>query len=202
MACSMGVTMTTPIGWPRGPGEQSDAELLQGSVADPELFGSFYDRHVSALLSFFYRRTASAQLAADLTAETFAEAFLSRGRYRNTGAPARAWLLGIARHELSRSIRRQQAESRARRRLGMTRTVVEDTDLERIEELADFRPLRTAIQDAVKRLPPALSCAVILRVANDLPYPEVARQLGCSEKAARVRVSRALTRLEEFLGDL
>jgi len=194
--------MTTPVGGPGGPGEKSDAELLQGSVEDPELFGIFYDRHVSALLSFFYRRTASGQLAADLTAETFAEAFLSRGRDRNTGAPARAWLLGIARHELSRSIRRQQADSRARKRLGVARTLVEDPDLERIEELADIRPLRSAIQEAVRRLPPTLSSAVILRVANDLPYPEVARRLGCSENAARVRVSRALARLEEFLGEL
>src|SRR5215472_4243375 len=102
MACNKGVTMTMRAGSQRGPEERSDAELLQGSADDPELFGIFYDRHVSALLSFFYRRTASAQLAADLTAETFANAFLSRARYRNTGAPARAWLLGIARHELSR----------------------------------------------------------------------------------------------------
>jgi RNA polymerase sigma factor (sigma-70 family) len=194
--------MTMRAASPCGPDDRSDAELLQGSVADPELFGIFYDRHVSALLSFFYRRTASAQLAADLTAETFANAFLSRARYRNTGAPARAWLLGIARHELSRSVRRQQAESRARKRLGVPRTAVEDADLERIEQLADFRPVRAAVQEALSRLPPALSSAAILRVANDLPYPEVARRLGCSEKAARVRVSRGLMRLEEFLGEL
>jgi RNA polymerase sigma factor (sigma-70 family) len=200
MACNKKVTMTPRIGWP--PEGKSDAELLRGSVEDPELFGIFYDRHVSALLSFFYRRTASAQPAADLTAETFAEAFLSRGRYRDTGAPARAWLLGIARHELSRSIRRQQAESRARKRLGIARTVVEDPDLERIEELDDFKPLRSAVQEAVRRLPPALSSAVVLRVADDLPYPEVARRLGCSEKAARARVSRALARLEGFLGEI
>jgi len=194
--------MTMRAGSQRGPEERSDAELLQGSADDPELFGIFYDRHVSALLSFFYRRTASAQLAADLTSETFANAFLSRARYRNTGAPARAWLLGIARHELSRSVRRQQAESRARKRLGVTRTVVEDADLDRIEELADFRPVRAAVQEALSRLPPALSSAVVLRVANDLPYPDVARRLGCSEKAARVRVSRALMRLEKLLEGL
>jgi len=194
--------MTMRAGSQRGPEERSDAELLQGSADDPELFGIFYDRHVSALLSFFYRRTASAQLAADLTSETFANAFLSRARYRNTSAPARAWLLGIARHELSRSVRRQQAESRARKRLGVTRTVVEDADLDRIEELADFRPVRAAVQEALSRLPPALSSAVVLRVANDLPYPDVARRLGCSEKAARVRVSRALMRLEKLLEGL
>jgi RNA polymerase sigma factor (sigma-70 family) len=187
--------------WPPRLEDKSDAELLQGSVEDPEMFGIFYDRHAPALLSFFYKRTASAQLAADLTAETFAQAFLARSRYRDTSAPARAWLFAIARHELSRSARRQRAENRARRRLGVIQTVVYDSDLERIEELADFRPLRNAIHFALKELPPTLSEAVILRVANDLPYPEVARRLGCTEKAARVRVSRALARLGEFLGE-
>jgi DNA-directed RNA polymerase specialized sigma24 family protein len=36
-------------------------------------------------------------------------------------------------------------------------------------------------------------------VVDELPYDEVARRLGCSEGAARVRVSRALTRLAETL---
>jgi DNA-directed RNA polymerase specialized sigma24 family protein len=39
----------------------------------------------------------------------------------------------------------------------------------------------------------------VLRVGHDLPYAEVARRLGCSEGAARVRVTRALTRLADLL---
>jgi DNA-directed RNA polymerase specialized sigma24 family protein len=33
----------------------------------------------------------------------------------------------------------------------------------------------------------------------DLPYREVAKRLGCSEGAARVRVARGLARLAEIL---
>ena len=40
------------------------------------------------------------------------------------------------------------------------------------------------------------------RITNGLPYTEVASQLGCSEGAARVRVSRGLSTLAHQLGDL
>jgi RNA polymerase sigma-70 factor, ECF subfamily len=66
----------------------SDGDLLRRSTRDPEAFGAFYDRHAVTVLVYFQRRTACAESAADLTAETFATAFRSRRRYRDTGAPA------------------------------------------------------------------------------------------------------------------
>jgi len=179
--------------------DRSDGQLLVIAQTDPEAFGVFYDRHVKLLLGFFYRRTASAELAADLTAETFAAAWQARGRYRDTGAPAVAWLLGIARRELAHTFRRGRAADRARRRLGLPRMEVDDQSLERIEELADFAPMRAAIRDAMHGLSPKLAAAVQLRVAQELPYAEVARRLGCTEQAARARTARALTQLASAL---
>src|SRR4051812_8920625 len=116
--------------------DPTDAELLAASARDPEAFGRFYDRYALVLLGWFARRTADPQTAADLTAETFAEAFDSRRRYRDTGAPAFAWLLGIARHELGDALRRGRIDDRARRRLGLERVELDDASLRRIEELA------------------------------------------------------------------
>jgi RNA polymerase sigma-70 factor (ECF subfamily) len=65
--------------------ERSDAELLRASAAEPEAFGVFYDRHAAAVLAFLARRTGCPQLAADLTAETFAAAFVSRRRFWDDG---------------------------------------------------------------------------------------------------------------------
>jgi RNA polymerase sigma-70 factor, ECF subfamily len=174
-----------------------DAELLKGGT--PDDFGTFYDRHARALLGFLYRKTADPETAADLTAETFAQAFLYRGRYRETGSGARAWLLGIASHQLSRSLRRHRVEDRARRRLGMERVLVDEISYERIEELADFAPMRDAIRQALDSVSPKLAQAVLLRVGLDLSYPEVARRLQCSESAARVRVARGLAKLTDRL---
>ena len=67
------------------PESRSDEQLLTASATDPEAFVALYDRHAKRILAFFVRQTFEAQVAADLTAETFAQAFASRGRFRNPG---------------------------------------------------------------------------------------------------------------------
>ena len=178
---------------------RSDAELLAAARDDPEAFGIFYDRHVRALLAYFYRRTACAETAADLAAETFAAAFAARRRYGERGAPARAWLFKIGRRQLGRALRRGRVDQRARRRLGLERVPLDEESIERIEALADLEPVRAAVREAMGSLSPNLAAAVALRVGDDLPYVEVARRLGCSEGAARTRVARGLSKLADRL---
>jgi RNA polymerase sigma-70 factor (ECF subfamily) len=177
----------------------SDAALLRAAAENPEAFGEFYDRHARAVLGFLFRRTDSPDTAADLCAETFAAAFVQRRRFRDTGAPARAWLYAIARNLLSHYVRRQRVSDRYRRRIGAPVLSMDDEQLERVEELADVAQYRLALREAIQELPEKLADAVVLRIGHDLPYVDVAARLGCSEGAARVRVSRGLTRLVDRL---
>lgn len=186
---------------PKGASALSDADLLRSSSKDSEAFGLLYDRHAEAVLRFLVRRTGSGELAAELTAETFARAYIYRRRFRDRGASARAWILGIARNVLSHTLRRQAASTRALRRLGISRLQIDDPSLERIEELFDSAPLRASLREAMAELSPAVSEALMLRVGQDLPYAEVAERLGCTVGAARVRVARGLNELAEKLGE-
>ena len=91
----------------------------------------FYDRHVRTLLGYFARRTGDPEVAADLTAETFASAIVARRRFRRGGPPAVAWLFTIAQRRLVDYQRRGRVEERMRRSLAMERRPVsaEDADL-------------------------------------------------------------------------
>jgi len=182
-------------------GQPSDAELLVGSRSEVDLFGELYDRNIDGMLGYFMRRTGCAQTAADLAAETFAQAFTSRHRFVDTGAPAQAWLFKIAARQLSRFRRTERVSERARRRLGVDPQTLTSDDIDRVEALIDFVPLQEALRAAVADLPSRQSEALTLRVARGLSYPEVAGLLGCSEGAARVRVSRGLARLTEVMGE-
>jgi RNA polymerase sigma-70 factor (ECF subfamily) len=156
-----------------------------------------FRRHSRVLFSYFYRRTGCAETAGDLTAETFAEAFVSRHRYKDTGAPFRAWLFSIARRKVSRMIRKGRVEAKARQRLGMERIAMDDASYERIEALDESRLLREELKNALALLSPKLQDAVRLRFYEELPYAEVATRLGCSEGTVRTRVARALTQLSQ-----
>jgi DNA-directed RNA polymerase specialized sigma24 family protein len=79
-----------------GADPRTDGELLVATATDPEAFLTFYRRHVRGLLAFFRRRGASAEVALDLTAETFAAALEASPRYELRPEPARPWLYGIA----------------------------------------------------------------------------------------------------------
>lgn len=171
-----------------------DAELLR-ATHDPDAFARFYDRHSADILRYFCRRTTSVEWAADLTAETFAEAFLSAPGYREDRGPAAGWLFGIARHVLASSLRRHRVETRARRRLGMEPIAVTDVALERVEQLVDLAAVRATLDAALAELSPRLRDAVQLRVGEGLPFDAVAQRLGCSVSAARVRVTRGMQQL-------
>ena len=118
----------------------TDEELL----ASHELgsFAVFYRAHVDSLLGFFCRRTRDPELAADLTAETFAAALAGRRRFRPEAGSATAWLYGIASKQLAYAQRRAAAERRARRRLGMERIELLDADIERINALGESTTAR------------------------------------------------------------
>jgi len=116
-----------------------------------------------------------------------------RRRFRGkTEGDAAAWLFGIARHVLSRYMRRGKAEQRALTRLGVQVPSLEHEDLIRIVELANLDELRGAIACELGALPEAHREALRLRVVEELPYDDVARQLAITEPAARARVSRGL----------
>ena len=121
--------------------ERSDTELL-ASRAEPVAFVELYRRHAEDLLRYFARRTLDPEAAAELTAETFAEAYASRGNYRDTGANGVAWLYGIAQHQLSRFFRTGRLSAMARGKIGINREELPPEDYERIEELVDLAPIR------------------------------------------------------------
>lgn len=173
---------------------RADAELL--ASADPEAFGIFYDRHIGVVLRYFFHRTACTHTAADLAAETFFEALRHRDRYDETRGQPRAWLFGIARNRFRRFARKGATDAAMLRRLAIP-AVWDEQDLRRVEDLVDSAELRAEVAASLALLTPTLRAAVELRVLEGLPYAEVAEQLGCTEGAARVRVSRALGMLAD-----
>jgi RNA polymerase sigma-70 factor (ECF subfamily) len=175
----------------------SDADLLRLTPQDAEAFGVFYDRFERDVLAFFWRATRRADLAADLAGEVFAAALASAMRFDPALGSARAWLFGIARHELADTWERGRVEDRARRRLGIEPTELSDAAIERIEQLGHDG--QGAVLRLLDELPEDQRLAVTGRVVEERDYAELARSLACSPSVARQRVSRGLRALRERL---
>jgi RNA polymerase sigma factor (sigma-70 family) len=184
-------------------GTERSADHLRRSADVPDAFGGFYDANFDGLLRYLTRRTGDAEAGLDLTAETFAQAFLSRQRFRGTtDAEAAGWLYRIAKRQVARYFKKGRAEREACGRLGLERPDLDRATTRQIEQFADLDELRATLRAEVSELSPAYREALRLRVVDELPYSEVARRLAISEAAARARVSRALRALVEPLQHL
>lgn len=175
---------------------RNDAELLKAAWQDPEAFREFYDRYAVWIRSWFLRHTGSEPGSLDLTAETFAQAWHASRRFRDeadgSGAP---WLFGIARNLLRQYHKHNRIESAARERMGLQATSAECEDYERVDERSEVTSLTPLLRHTVRALPAEQRRALELRIVHQLPYEAVAGRLGCSQNAARLRVSRALRAL-------
>ena len=169
---------------------KSDALLLRESQRDAGAFREVYDRYAGRIHAFHLNRTRDPEAALDLTAETFAQAWAARARFRDeAGGSAGPWLFAIARHLLLASVRARQRERSACDLLGLPTSSASEPDESWLE----------GIDDAIAELPPGQQEAIRLRVVDDLAYIAVGRSLGISERAARVRVYRGLTAIRHHL---
>jgi RNA polymerase sigma factor (sigma-70 family) len=180
---------------------RSDAALLDAARVDPGAFRELYERYAARVQAFHRVRTRDEEAAYDLTAETFAQAWLGRERFRDeAGGSAAPWLFAIARHLLLASVRRGRLERRARERLGLLErrdgvddpvAAPEETWVEGIDE--------AALAAAFEALPSGQREAIRLRVLDERDYADVADALDTTPQAARVRVHRGISALRAKL---
>ena len=170
--------------------------MLAAARSDASAFRELYERYADRVYGFHLRRSRDPHAAHDLTAETFAQVWLSRTRFRDeAGGSAGPWLFGIARHVLLVSVRRRELERSACQRLGMLDAVGREPVAEPCEDWLD------GLDEALTHLPEAQQDAIRLRVVEDLGYDEAAERLATTPQAVRARVSRGLSALRKHLFD-
>lgn len=169
----------------------SDEALVAASLRQPEAFGVFYRRHVGAVNGFLASRLGDQTTAADLTAEVFAAAVASRGRFDARRGSAETWIWQITRSKLVDQVRHQRVVDRHRRSLGMT--------IDASTDEYDLGGERTPALDALESLPAAQREAVLEHVLEGIPHAELAHRLGTDPATVRKRVSRGLGALRRSL---
>jgi RNA polymerase sigma-70 factor (ECF subfamily) len=170
------------------------AALTATRPARPQPFQEVVAENLDAVYRYLVYLTGDRVAAEDLAAETFEKAYRGWRKFDpGRGAP-RTWLCRIA-HSVA--VDWFRAEARRQRR--------EDNymrDVAMLEESVFADGLSPELHQALHRLTPAEREVVALRVLLELDGPSAARVLGISQTACSTRLSRALKRLEEEVGDV
>lgn len=176
--------------------DRTDAELLVAARTEAGPFRELYDRYARRVLAYHRRRCRDEAAAYDLTAETFAQAWLSRERFRDeAGGSAGPWIFAIARNVLLTSVRAGALEKRAREELALSAPVSYEG------APAPEPAWLDGLDEAFDELPEPQREAVRLRVVEEAGYDEVAAALNTTPAAARVRVHRGLNSMRRKLSD-
>lgn len=146
-------------------------------------FGELLERHEREIFAYALRLTGSRPDAEDLYQDTFLAAFRAWPPPQRDNE--RAWLYRIATNKHIDGARR------SRRLVSMAdlRLAAPERDGVTVMDLAN----------AVRLLPAGQRAAFVLHTVEGRPYREVAAALGCSEEAARARVSDAMKKVRTAL---
>lgn len=184
--------------------EPLSAAVLAGLPRhEPAALAAFHDAYFGRIWGYVKRMVHDEHLCEDLTQEILMNVHRALPGYD----PARAlspWVFTIATNKL-RDHWQSRRFQESRRQVSL-----DDEDAALLEPPAparapaaalERRELAQRVADAVARLPESLRVPFWLRWREELPFADVALQLGTSEVAARKRYSRALAELRALLAD-
>jgi RNA polymerase sigma-70 factor (ECF subfamily) len=183
------------------PDPRSDEELMTAYVAgDKAAFKLLFDRYAGLLYAMAKRRLNSDDDARDVVQQTLLQLHRARNDFR-PGARLRPWLFTIA-----MNLVREQYRKRKRRREQSLESGSAPPPEARANDGAeseDEHKARAArIRAALASLPPQQREVIELHWFEESPYEEIARIVGASVAAVRVRAHRGYERLREILPDL
>jgi RNA polymerase sigma factor (sigma-70 family) len=166
---------------------ETDADVIRDSIREPGRFGEIFDRYAGDILRYVSARLG-ADLAEDVTAETFLAAFRGRGAYDLSRTSARPWLYGIAVRQIGK---RRRAESRYRQALSRVPAEPAAADFgDRSADRATAQQLRPLLSGVLSGLAPQDRELLLLVAWAELTYEESARALGVSVSAVKSRLHR------------
>ncbi len=160
----------------------SNADILARACAgDMEAFAGLVQQYQSAIVSYLFRLTSDLEQARDLAQDTFIQAY--------KGLPAsgctisfRSWLYRIATNNALQYFRRQAKLAFVPLYDGRLAEATPDFVREGSEA--------AAVHEALMKLPERSRVCLVLHFVDGFKHREIAKVLGISEDAVRMRVAR------------
>jgi len=172
---------------------ESDEAALALSLTDPSQFSSVFEHRIDEIYRYLAQRVGP-DLADELAAETFVQAFVGRRGYQPTRGSVRAWLYGIATNLVRRRRRQEQ-----RRLIAYARLTVPDRTDAVHDAVLDRMDATATVNSALGRIDAEARDVVLLVAGAQLTYEETSAALGIPVGTVRSRYSRARTQLRKLI---
>jgi len=183
---------------------EEEQNVISNAGQDPEAFGQLYDTYYQPVFAFLYSRTGNADVAKDLTSETFFQALRSLHRYKPMkGASFKSWLFRIAVTQIGNYYRQ-----RAKYLEVTTEEVPEivgrdefrpDIAFKMGEDAQELKEQIALMRRMMKQLNQKQQTILTLRYFSHMTVPEVAATVGMKEGTIKSHIHRAIKKLHGLM---
>jgi len=182
-----------------------DAEeyLVKQAQKDPGAFGKLYDHYYPKIFGYVLRRTASLEIAQDITSETFFEALRKLWQFHWRSISFSSWLYRIATNEINqyfrKAERRKSFSLEELQEQGFEPVSPQDPVSELLEGQEELRQHQEflQIQEKIVQLPAKYQAVITLRFFEQKQIKEIAEILGKKEGTIKSLLHRAVEKLRE-----
>jgi RNA polymerase sigma-70 factor (ECF subfamily) len=169
----------------------SDEQLIRWVAdGDASCLGTLFERHHRGVYRYCLQMTRSGSISEDLVQDVFLKVLKRASTFRADGS-CKAWIFNIARNVTFDYLRKLDSNADT-----STEEANEDLiDHRSSEQVAAGRQNLQLVERALAEIPAAAREVIWLARFVFDDYDELARALGCTASAARVRVHRAMQAL-------
>ena len=180
-----------------------EKRLVRQARKSPDAFAKLYDQYYPKIFGYVLRRSASIEVAQDITSETFLKALGKLWQFQWRNVSFSSWLYKIATNEINQYFRKAEykksvsLEELQERGLELLSSHDLESELieaqEKLKQHQDF----LEVQGKIVQLPAKYQEVIALRFFEKKQIKEIAQILGKREGTIKSLLHRAVEKLRE-----
>lgn len=181
---------------------EQEEELVERAKADIRAFGELYDRYYSQIFGYILRRTASIDIAQDVTSEVFFKALKNLRQFRWHGVPFSSWLYRIATHEIANYFRKGKQRPLSLEEVPESINISDvSAETELLEAEAELKRHEEylALHENIAKLSVKYQEVITLRFFENKHLKEIGEILGKREGTIKSLLHRGLEKLRKLM---
>lgn len=181
---------------------EQEEKLVERAKNDAQAFGQLYDWYYSKIFGYVLRRTASIEIAQDVTSDVFFKALKNLEQFRWRGTPFSSWLYRIATHEIANYFRKnkrgQFCLEEVPNSISLSNPSAETELLEAEAELKRHEEF-LALHENISKLSVKYEEVITLRFFENKQIKEIGEILGKREGTVKSLLHRGLEKLRKLM---
>jgi len=181
---------------------EQEKDLVERAKSDAEAFGELYDQYYSQIFGYVLKRTASIEVAQDVTSEVFFKTLKNLEKFHWRGIPFSSWLYRIATNEIANYFRKskhgQFRLEEASNSIRLSNPAAEAELLEAEAELKSHEDF-LALHESLSGLPVKYQEVIVLRFFEDKQLKEIGEILGKGDGTVKSLLHRGLEKLRKLM---